>query len=71
MFFAMYSLAEGRSKPMAKTRNDYFHQSWLTCVNGAVHNMLLQFLTLRGSKIEVFETIFSIPRSPEMAIQGV
>ena len=25
-FFAVYSLAEGRSKPVPKTRNDCFHQ---------------------------------------------
>ena len=25
-FFAVCSLAEGRSKPVPKTRNDYFHQ---------------------------------------------
>ena len=25
-FFAVCSLAKGRSKPMPKTRNDYFHQ---------------------------------------------
>ena len=27
-------------------------------VNGPVHNLLMQFFTLDGSKIEVFETCF-------------
>ena len=27
-------------------------------VNGPVHNLLMQFFTLAGSKIEVFETYF-------------
>ena len=30
-------------------------------VNGPVHNLLMQFFTLGGSKIEVFETYFWIP----------
>ena len=37
-FFAVCSLAEGRSKPVPKTRNDCFHQSWPS--EWAVHNQL-------------------------------
>ena len=29
-FFVVCSLAEGRSKPVPKTRNDCFHQQWVT-----------------------------------------
>ena len=29
-FFAVCSLARGRSKPVPKTQNDRFHQQWLT-----------------------------------------
>ena len=41
---------------MPKPRNDCFNDSGL--VNGPVHNLLMQFFTLDGSKIEVFETCF-------------
>ena len=36
---------------------------------GLVHNLLMQFFTLGGSKIEVFETLFLIPGSPKMTIR--
>ena len=58
MFAAVWSLAEGRSKPVPKTQNDCFHQQWPTSVNGPLHNLLMQFFSLYGSKIEVSETYF-------------
>ena len=57
-FFAVCSLAEGRSKPLPKMQNDCFRQYWLTLVNGPVHNLLMQFFTLDSEKIGVSETYF-------------
>ena len=51
MFFAVLSPGEGRSKPVPKTRNGWFH-------NGPVHNLLMQFFTVGSSKIKVFKTHF-------------
>ena len=45
---------------MPKTRNDCFHQQWLTWVNGPANNLLMHFFTLGSSKIEVSGTYFFI-----------
>ena len=51
--FAVSSPAEGRSKPVPKTRNGCFHQQWVTLVNGPVHDLFVRFFGLGISKIEV------------------
>ena len=57
-FRAVSNPAEGRSKPVPKTRNYHFQHQWLTCVNGPVHNLRMQFFTSDNSKIQVLETEF-------------
>ena len=43
---------------------DYYHQYWLTSVNGPARNLLLQLFTAGSSKMEVFKTFFLIPGLP-------
>ena len=50
--FVVSSFFEGRSKPVPKTGNDCFHQSWLTWVNRPVHTVL-NFLILQSPKMTI------------------
>ena len=48
--FLQYVALPRTGQAPCKRRNHHFHQEWLTCVHGLVHNLLMQFFTFGNSK---------------------